>query len=91
MESDLFRLLSRGKSVEFLDENALDFVGLPAGSQEGDKLAACIKGSWCILALAFWSSAVKGRSPEEAMLFLQATAQVMFVIGEAVVLARLEK
>ena len=91
LESDLFRLLSRGKSVEFLDENALDFAGLPAGSKEGDKLAACIKGSWCILALAFWSSAVKSRTPEEAMLFLQATAQVMFVIGEAVVLARLEK
>ena len=53
------------------------------------KLAACIKGSWSILALATWSGTVKGRSPEEAMLFLQATAQVMFVLGEAVVLARL--
>ena len=87
--SNLFRLLSRDKGMKFLDETALEFAGLPGGSPDGDKLAACIKGSWSILALATWSGTVKGRSPEEAMLFLQATAQVMFVLGEAVVLAKL--
>ena len=42
------------------------------------------------MALANWSGTIKGRSPEEAMLFLQATAQVLFILGEAVVLARKE-
>lgn len=90
LNSNLFRLLSREKGMKFLDETALEFAGLPGGTADGDKLAACIKGNWSILALATWSGTVKGRSPEEAMLFLQATAQVMFTIGEAVVLARTE-
>ena len=89
--SNLFRLLSRDKGMKFLDETALELAGMPGGTLAGDRLAACIKGNWSILALATWSGTVKGRSPEEAMLFLQATAQVMFVIGEAVVLARVEQ
>ena len=88
LKSNLFRLLSREKGMKFLDDTALEFAGMPGGTPEGDRLAACIKGNWSILALANWSGAVKGRSPEEAMLFLQATAQVLFVIGEAIVLAR---
>lgn len=88
LKSNLFRLLSRDKGMKFLDETALEFAGMPGGTPDGDRLAACIKGNWSILALANWSGAVKGRSPEEAMLFLQATAQVLFVIGEAIVLAR---
>jgi len=88
LKSNLFRLLSREKGIKFLDDTALEFAGMPGGTPEGDKLAACIKGNWSILALATWSGTVKGRAPEEAMLFLQATAQVMFTIGEAVVLAR---
>lgn len=87
--SNLFRVLSREKGMKFLDETALELAGLPGGTPDGDRLAACIKGSWSILALATWSGTVKGKQPEEAMLFLQATAQVMFVLGEAVVLARL--
>lgn len=88
LKSNLFRLLTREKGMKFLDETALEFAGIPGGTPDGDRLAACIKGSWSILALANWSGTVKGRSPEEAMLFLQATAQVLFIIGEAVVLAR---
>ena len=88
LKSNLFRLLTREKGMKFLDETALEFAGMPGGTPDGDRLAACIKGSWSILALANWSGTVKGRSPEEAMLFLQATAQVLFIIGEAVVLAR---
>ncbi|WP_446424049.1 hypothetical protein [Mailhella sp.] len=88
LKSNLFRLLSREKGMKFLDDTALEFAGMPGGTPEGDRLAACIKGNWSILALANWSGTVQGRSPEEAMLFLQATAQVLFVIGEAVVLAR---
>ena len=91
LNSNLFRLLSRDKGMKFLDETALEFAGIPAGSADGDKLAACIKGNWSIIALATWSGTVKGRAPEEAMLFLQATAQVMFVLGQAVVLERIEK
>ena len=64
---------------------------MPGGTPVGDRLAACIKGSWSIMALATWSGMVKGRQPEEAMLFLQATAQVMFTIGEAVILAGREE
>ena len=89
--SNLFRLLTRDKGMKFLDETALEFAGMPSGAPEGDKLAACIKGSWSILALATWSGTVKGRSPDEAMLFLQATAQVMFVIGESVVLNKVQQ
>lgn len=88
--SNLFRLLSREKGMKFLDDMALELAGMPGGTPEGDLLAACIKGNWSILALATWSGTVKGRSPEEAMLFLQSTAQVMFIIGEAVVLAKTE-
>ena len=89
--SNLFRLLSRDKGMKFLDDTALEFAGMPGGTPEGDRLAACIKGNWSILALATWSGTVKGRAAEEAMLFLQATAQVMFVLGQAVVLERLQK
>ena len=89
LSSNLFRLLSRDKGMKFLDETALEFAGIPGGSADGDKLAACIKGNWSILALATWSGTVKGRAPEEAMLFLQATAQVMFALGQAVVLERI--
>ena len=64
---------------------------MPGGTPDGDRLAACIKGNWSIMALATWSGTVKGRPAEEAMLFLQATAQVLFILGEAVVLARKEK
>lgn len=88
LKSNLFRLLSRDKGMKYLDETALEFAGMPGGTPDGDRLAACIKGNWSILALANWSGTVKGRSPEEAMLFLQATAQVLFIIGEAVVLER---
>lgn len=85
-ENDLFLLLSRGKGLGFLDDSALDLAGLPAGTPVGDRFAACVKGSWSILALATWSGTAKGEQPEKAMLFLQATAQVMFVLGQAVVL-----
>lgn len=88
--SNLFRLLSREKGIKFLDDAALEFAGMPGGTADGDRLAACIKGSWSIMALATWSGTVKGRQAEEAMLFLQATAQVMFALGEAVALARME-
>ncbi len=88
--SNLFRLLTRDRGMKFLDETALEFAGMPGGTPEGDRLAACIKGNWSITALATWSGTVKGRSAEEAMLFLQATAQVMFTLGEAIVLARTE-
>ena len=91
LKSNLFALLSRERGMKYLDDTALEFAGMPGGSPEGDRLAACIKGNWSIMALASWSGAVKGRQAEEAMLFLQATAQVMFILGEAIVLAREEK
>ena len=90
LKSNLFALLSRERGMKYLDDTALEFAGMPGGSSEGDRLAACIKGSWSIMALASMSGAVKGRQAEEAMLFLQATAQVMFILGEAIVLAREE-
>ncbi|WP_276819371.1 hypothetical protein [Mailhella massiliensis] len=90
LKSNLFALLSRERGMKYLDDTALEFAGMPGGSSEGDRLAACIKGSWSIMALASMSGAVKGRQAEEAMLFLQGTAQVMFILGEAIVLAREE-
>lgn len=86
LKSNLFALLVREKGMKYLDDTALELAGFPGGTPLGDRLAACIKGNWSIMALASWSGTVKGRSPEEAMLFLQATAQVMFILGEAVVL-----
>ncbi|HJD97450.1 hypothetical protein, partial [Mailhella massiliensis] len=90
LKSNLFALLSRERGMKYLDDTALEFAAMPGGSPEGDRLAACIKGSWSIMALAAMSGAVKGRQAEEAMLFLQATAQAMFLLGEAIVLAREE-
>ena len=90
LKSNLFALLAREKGMKYLDETALELAGMPGGTPEGDRFAACIKGSWSIMALANWSGTIKGRSAEEAMLFLQATAQVLFILGEAVVLARKE-
>lgn len=87
LNSNLFVLLSRERGMKFLDDTALELAGMPGGTPAGDKLAACIKGNWSITALATWSGTVKGRPAEEAMLFLQATAQVLFILGEAVVLA----
>ncbi len=91
LKSNLFVLLSRERGMKYLDDTALELAGIPGGTPDGDRLAACIKGNWSIMALATWSGTVKGRSAEEAMLFLQATAQVLFILGEAVVLARKEK
>ncbi len=91
LKSNLFVLLSRERGMKYLDDTALELAGMPGGTPEGDRLAACIKGNWSIMALATWSGTVKGRSAEEAMLFLQATAQVLFILGEAIVLARKEK
>ena len=91
LKSNLFVLLSRERGMKYLDDTALELAGMPGGTPVGDKLAACIKGNWSIMALASWSGTVKERPAEEAMLFLQATAQVLFVIGEAVVLAGKEK
>ena len=91
LKADLFALLSRSKGLDAFEESALEFAGMPGGTPAGDRFAACIKGSWSIMALATWSGMVKGRQPEEAMLFLQATAQVMFTIGEAVILAGMEE
>ena len=90
LKSNLFALLSRERGMKYLDDTALELAGMPGGSPVGDRLAACIKGSWSIMALATWSGTIKGRSPEEAMLFLQSTAQVLFILGEAVVLAQKE-
>ena len=87
LKSNLFALLSRERGMKFLDDTALELAGMPGGTPAGDRLAACIKGNWSIMALATWSGTVKNRQPEEAMLFLQATAQVLFIVGEAVVLA----
>lgn len=87
LKSNLFALLSRERGMKFLDDTALELAGMPGGTPAGDRLAACIKGNWSIMALATWSGTVKNRQPEEAMLFLQATAQVLFILGEAVVLA----
>lgn len=91
LKSNLFVLLSRERGMKYLDDTALELAGMPGGTPDGDRLAACIKGNWSIMALATWSGTVKGRPAEEAMLFLQATAQVLFILGEAVVLARKEK
>lgn len=90
-KSNLFVLLSRERGMKYLDDTALELAGMPGGTPEGDRLAACIKGNWSIMALATWSGTIKGRSAEEAMLFLQATAQGLFILGEAIVLARKEK
>ena len=87
LKSNLFALLSRERGMKYLDDTALEFAGMPGGSPAGDTLAACIKGNWSIMALATWSGTIQGRPAEEAMLFLQATAQVLFILGEAVVLA----
>jgi hypothetical protein len=87
LKSNLFALLARERGMKYLDDAALEFAGMPGGTPAGDRLSACIKGSWSIMALAAWSGAVKDRQPEEAMLFLQATAQVMFILGESIVLA----
>ena len=89
--TNLFLLLTRDKGIKYLDDSALEFIGMPGGTPEGDRLAACIKGKWSIMALAAWSGAIRNRPAEEAMLFLQSTAQVLFVLGEAVVLAREEQ
>ena len=91
LKSNLFALLSRERGMKYLDDTALELAGMPGGTPAGDRLAACIKGSWCIMALATWSGTVRNRPAEEAMLFLQATAQVLFIVGEAVVLAGKEK
>lgn len=91
LKSNLFVLLSRERGMKYLDDTALELAGMPGGTPEGDRLAACIKGNWSIMALATWSGTIKGRSAEEAMLFLQATAQGLFILGEAIVLARKEK
>lgn len=87
LKSNLFALLARERGMKYLDDTALEIAGMPGGTPEGDRLAACIKGNWSIMALATWSGTIKGRSAEEAMLFLQATAQVLFILGEAIVLA----
>ena len=87
LQGNLFALLSREKGMKYLDDAALEFAGIPGGTKTGDRPAACVKGGWSIMALASWSGAVKGRPAEESMLFLQTTAQVMFILGEAVVLA----
>ena len=87
LKSNLFALLSRERGMKYLDDTALDLAGMPGGSPVGDRLAACIKGNWSIMALATWRGAITGHPAEEAMLFLQATAQVLFILGEAVVLA----
>ncbi|WP_295641270.1 hypothetical protein [uncultured Mailhella sp.] len=91
LKSNLFVLLSRERGMKYLDDTALELAGMPGGTSAGDRLAACIKGNWSIMALATWSGTVKGRSAEEAMLFLQATAQVLFILGESIVLAGKEK
>ena len=91
LKTNLFALLSRERGMKYLDDTALEMAGMPGGTPVGDKLAACIKGNWSIMALANWSGTIKGRSAEEAMLFLQATAQVLFILGEAVVLAGKDK
>ena len=91
LKSNLFVLLSRERGMKYLDDTALELAGMPGGTPAGDRLAACIKGNWSIMALVTWSGTVKGRSAEEAMLFLQATSQVLFILGEAIVLAGKEK
>lgn len=88
LQGNLFALLSRERGMKYLDDTALEFAGFPGGTYEGDRLSACIKGNWSIMALASMSSAVRGREAEEAMLFLQATAEAMFLLGEAIALAR---
>ncbi len=90
LSANLFALLAQEKGMNHLEEAALDMAGMPGGTPDGDRFAACVKGNWSIMALAAWSGTARNRPAEEAMLFLQSTAQVLFVLGQAVVLARLE-
>jgi len=91
LRSDFYALLSRGKGGEFIDDHALEFASMSANSPEGALFSASVRGNWSIMALAAWSGVIASRTPEEAMLFLQSTAQVLFMIGEAVSLARHEE
>ena len=86
LEIDLFKLVSQRKGSGSLDDAALELAALPADTPQGNRFAACVKGSWCIMALAAWSGRIKERSPEEAILFLQETARVLFDLGEGIVL-----
>ena len=45
LKSNLFVLLSRERGMKYLDDTALELAGMPGGTPDGDRLAACIKGT----------------------------------------------